>query len=95
MTRIDNHSVNWTSNSRQLMWNGLRVHLMSEYTLLTLPYLLFAYNESKTKYMCIKPAVLKNMYVPNVELNGKALELVAKEIYVGFFVSGSFMMMTM
>ena len=30
-----------------------------------------AYNEQKTKSMCLKPAVLKNIYVPNVELNGK------------------------
>ena len=29
------------------------------------------YNERKTKFMCIKPAALKNMYVPNVELNGQ------------------------
>ena len=37
------------------------------------------YNEQKTKFMCLKPAVLKNIYVPNVELNGKALELVKRE----------------
>ena len=29
------------------------------------------YNEQKTKFMCLKPAGLKNIYVPNVELNGK------------------------
>ena len=40
--------------------------------------------------MCIKPAVLKNIYVPNVELNGKALELVKREKYLGFFVTDSF-----
>ena len=26
------------------------------------------YNEQKTKFMCLKPAVLMNTYVPNVEL---------------------------
>ena len=40
--------------------------------------------------MCLKPAVLKNIYVPNVELNGKALELVKREKYLGFFVTDSF-----
>ena len=29
------------------------------------------YNERKTKFMCIKPAALKNMYVPNVNLMEK------------------------
>ena len=33
--------------------------------------------------------VLKNMYVPNVKLNGKALELVTREKYLGFFVTDS------
>ena len=41
--------------------------------------------------MCLKPAVLKNIYVPNVELNGKALELVVREKYLGFFVTDSFL----
>ena len=49
-----------------------------------------AYNEQKTKFMCLKPAVLKNIYVSNVELNGKALELVKREKYLGFFVTDSF-----
>ena len=40
------------------------------------------YNEQRTKCMCFKPAVLKNLYVPNVELNGKALELVTREKYL-------------
>ena len=48
------------------------------------------YNEQKTKFMCLKPAVLKNIYVPNVELNGKTLELVKREKYLGFFVTDSF-----
>ena len=50
------------------------------------------YNEQKTKFMCLQPAVLKNIYVPgpNVELNGKALELVEREKYLGFFVTDSF-----
>ena len=47
------------------------------------------YNEQKTKFMCIKPAVLKNIYVPNTEPNGKALELVTREKYLSFFVSES------
>ena len=42
------------------------------------------YNEQKTKFMCLKPAVIKNMYVPNVKLNGKALELVIREKIPGF-----------
>ena len=40
--------------------------------------------------MCIKPAVLKNIYVPNVELNGRKLELVRREKYLCFFVSDCF-----
>ena len=48
------------------------------------------YNERKTKFMCIKPAALKNMYVPNVELNGQKLELVKTEKYFGFIVNDSF-----
>ena len=40
--------------------------------------------------MCLKPAGLKNIYVPNVELNGKILELVKREKYLGFFVTDSF-----
>ena len=40
--------------------------------------------------MCLKPAVLKNMYVPNVELHGKTLELVKREKYLGSFVTDSF-----
>ena len=40
------------------------------------------YNDNKTNFMCIKPAVLKNIYVLNVELNGrkkeKTLELVTR-----------------
>ena len=48
------------------------------------------YNERKTKFMCIKPAALKNMYVPNVELNGQKLELVKTEKYLGFIVNDSF-----
>ena len=48
------------------------------------------YNEHKTNVVCLKPDVLKNIYVPNVELNGKALELVTIETYLGFFVIDSF-----
>ena len=48
------------------------------------------YNEQKTKFMCLKPAGLKNIHVPNVELNGKTLELVKREKYLGFFVTDSF-----
>ena len=48
------------------------------------------YNEQKTKFMCLKPAGLTNIYVPNVELNGKTLELVKREKYLGFFVTDSF-----
>ena len=33
---------------------------------------------------------LKNIYVPNVELNGKTLELIKREKYLGFFVTDSF-----
>ena len=40
--------------------------------------------------MCLKSAVLKNMYVPNVKLHGNALELVTREKYLGFFVTDSF-----
>ena len=40
--------------------------------------------------MCLKLAGLKNIYVPNVVLNGKALELVKREKYLGFFVTDSF-----
>ena len=40
--------------------------------------------------MCLKPAVLKNIYVPIVELNAQALELVRREKYLGFFVRDNF-----
>ena len=48
------------------------------------------HNEQKTKFMCLKLAVLKNIYVPNVELNGKTLELVNREKYLSFFFTNSF-----
>ena len=40
--------------------------------------------------MCIKPAALKNIHVPNVELNGKILEVVKTDKYLDFIVSDSF-----
>ena len=49
------------------------------------------YNERKIKFMSIEPAAtLKNRYVRNVELNGKILELVKTEKYLGFIVNDSF-----
>ena len=36
------------------------------------------YNERKNKFLCIKPVVLKNINVLNVELNGEILELVTR-----------------
>ena len=44
----------------------------------------------ETKFRFLEPAVLKNIYVPSVELYGKALELVTREKYLGFFVTDSF-----
>ena len=52
------------------------------------------HNEEKTNFVCFKPDVLKNIYVPNVEINGKTRELVREK---NSFVSLSmivFMMMT-
>ena len=37
------------------------------------------HNEEKTNFVSIKPDVLKNMYVPNVEINGKTRELVPEK----------------
>ena len=36
----------------------------------------------KTKFICNKPVVLKNIYVPNVELNRNILELATGEKYL-------------
>ena len=41
---------------------------------------------SERQNLCVfKPAVLKNIYVPSLELNGKILELVGTENYLGSF----------
>ena len=48
------------------------------------------YTMNRRPNLCLKPAELKNIYVPNVELDGKTLELVKREIYLGFFVTDSF-----
>ena len=48
------------------------------------------YNERNTKFMCMKPTALKNIYAPNVELNGKILELVKTKKYLGFIANDSF-----
>ena len=45
------------------------------------------YNETKTKYMCIKPPAVKAVYVPNVCLNGVNIRHVAKENYLGYCIS--------
>ena len=44
------------------------------------------YNEEKTKYMCVKPAAMKNLYVPSVTLNNFVIKVVNREKYLGFIV---------
>jgi len=42
------------------------------------------YNETKSKFMCIKPTCIKNLYIPNVTLNGSLIRRVHTEKYLGF-----------
>ena len=44
------------------------------------------YNEKKTKYMCIRPATLRNLYIPDVRLYGKNVKRVNDEKYLGYIV---------
>ena len=47
------------------------------------------YTMNRRPNLCVL-SLLYDMYVPNVELNGKTLELVKREKYLGFFVTDSF-----
>ena len=44
------------------------------------------FNISKTKYMCIKPASMKNLHVPKIFLNGKSIDYVTSYKYLGFMM---------
>ncbi len=44
------------------------------------------YNETKTKYMCIKPPTLKDLFIPNVSLNGTYIKKVDSEKYLGYII---------
>ena len=44
------------------------------------------YNETKTKYMCIRPPKRKDLYIPNVTLNGAHIKKVDSEKYLGYIV---------
>jgi hypothetical protein len=44
------------------------------------------YNIKKTKCMCIKPDILKNLYVPNVFLNAEQLSWTHEHKYLGVFL---------
>lgn len=46
-----------------------------------------SYNERKSKIMCFKPSVLKNLHVPIFTLNGKCLERTDSIKYLGFIVN--------
>ena len=49
------------------------------------------YTVNRRPNLCLKPTVLKNIYVPNVELNRKSTGISYKrEKYLGFFVTDSF-----
>lgn len=45
------------------------------------------YNVEKTRCMCIKPKDLKNIYVPEVYLNGNALSWTNKQKYLGVYIT--------
>ena len=47
------------------------------------------YNKTKTKYMCFKPKLLKNLAVPLVYLNDTPLQLVDQVKYLGVFIDES------
>ena len=44
------------------------------------------FNETKTKCMVVKPKGLSRLYVPSVFLNGKALNYVNEQKYLGVFI---------
>ena len=45
------------------------------------------YNEIKTKFMCVKPAGCKTLYIPNVTLNDSIVRKVHVEKYLGFIIT--------
>lgn len=44
------------------------------------------YNLKKTKCMCIRPKSFKNLYFPNIYLNGATVKVVDNEKYLGAFI---------
>ena len=65
------------------IWNLLNFRKNSD------PYL-FSANIVMCIFYMLYCNISYNIYVPNVELNGKTLELVKREKYLGFFVTDSF-----
>ena len=45
------------------------------------------YNEQKTKCMCIKPSVMKNLYIAMFHLGHLNIKAVAKETYLGYIIN--------
>ena len=43
------------------------------------------YYETKTKFMCIKPSILKTLYIPSITINSATVQVVAMERYLGGF----------
>ena len=48
------------------------------------------YNVKKTKCMCIKPRRFKDLYIPNITLNGDVLNFVTCHKYLGYNIDVSF-----
>ncbi len=44
------------------------------------------FNEEKTKLMCCRPKMFSKLHVPNINLNGKAIPIVAQKKYLGIIV---------
>jgi len=47
------------------------------------------YNKEKTKYMCIKPTTVKNLYIPDIMLYSYNVRQVNEEKYLGYIISSS------
>ena len=45
------------------------------------------YNKEKTKCMCIKPSVRKDLYVPAFHLGHLTIKIVEKETYFGYIIN--------
>ena len=45
------------------------------------------YNEEKTTCMCVKPSVMKDLYVPTFHLRHLNIKAVEKETYLGYIIN--------